>query len=1490
MMEWGKIKLDNLNVSDMEARSRIINTVLIIISVLCIPALILALFRITIIGWQPIMYVHFLSISAVWTITLLSKHLPYYIRAGVPISLLAFSGLLSLWSFGFAGSAAFPLLILIPILVSIFFDTRSSYISLALIAVISSFIAMITVTQHRLPPFDLTDYLTSWPAWSLAIFVSLMTGGSVTFAFAKLKAHLTASSIVSNRQTRLLQSIVEETSTSTGEDFFRHLTRSICEGLRMDYALIGEIVTGDALRIKTIAVRANGKASDNIEYYLDGTPCQNVTEFGACCYPENVQNLFPEDILLRDMGVESYAGVPLQSSEGKPLGLLVALDSKPMQDIDLINSILTIFSTRASAELERLQMQDRAKQQEQRLKFAIEAIDNGFALYDRDDRLVLRNFNYCKSFGEPGEAVVPGMAFTDVLRIGLKNEIYPEAIGREEEWLAERVLKYRNCVESFEQPLSGGRWERLSQYKTLNGERVCIFSDITDQKLSEQTLRASEEKYRGIFDESVAAIYVCDNEKNILDCNQAGLDLLGYSREELIGMNMFDLVHDPEAEKMTHLQLLDGGRIINFEHQLIRKDGKIITVLNNSRPLTDSNGHVIGNQSTLLDITKRKTAEKELQKNNHILKEAQRIGHLGNWNWDIKTNAVTWSDEVYRIFGVDQETFRTNYDNFLSRIHPEERDKVHEAVTLALENTPYNSRHRIVLPSGEIRYVHDRGEVFQDATGRPVRMAGTVQDITEQKLAEIELQNSKEHFQGLVKALPDIVFLIDEDGNYQETYVANEELIVEGWDYENDHRNIADFFPDDTTSEIFTLLREALETGDLKRYRYQLQVRAGLLWFEGRMMRTKVRRNGKRCVISVSRDITREHEAEQALRQSEQEFRTILNNTTDLITVLSGTSKIIFTSKSSEEMLGYQPEELMSRNYLEFLHPDDRKIIREKITELNSKPGEEARGEYRFKHKDGSWRTLSSIGKNTPEETQYQGIVVSTRDVTERRLMEQAIQRSEELLHAAIETTDEGFIVFDEDERFVMCNSKYREIYAELVDLLVPGVKLEDILRESARRNLFPEATGRIEEWVAERIQQHRCKNYSTEQRLANGKWLKSSMSQMPNGAAVGVRVDITELKQAEENARLAQERFRDFAESASDWFWETGPDMRFTYISSEASGFHIKARRFLGKNRLELMQDLQNEDFINRHKDDLDNHRPFTDLEYWILDEQDLRWCVQTSGKPLFDEQDNFIGYRGVARDITEHKLTEMRQAQTQKMEALGRLAGGIAHDFNNTLQPITLLSSAIKKSMNPENPVYQNISIINDAVTQLSSLTRQIIQFSRQGDTDKSMIDICNTVREAVVLSSIALPENVVIDQRLDETAGVILANAAELQSVMMNLITNAVDAYDGEPGEIRISLDKRLDGNHPGNKGFIKLTIADDGTGISDEILPYIFEPFYSTKTTGKGIGLGLSSVYGIVTANHGGRIEVKSKPGQGAIFEIILPILNDNHIEQNALQYS
>jgi PAS domain S-box-containing protein len=244
---------------------------------------------------------------------------------------------------------------------------------------------------------------------------------------------------------------------------------------------------------------------------------------------------------------------------------------------------------------------------------AISSIEQGFTLFDENDRLVICNKTYFDYYQTSRDVIVAGASFEDIVRVGAQRGQYPEAIGGIEAWVAQRVAKHQAADGTqFEQQLDDGRWLLVSEHRTPSGFIVGNRIDITARKLAEDALREREEKYCGIFDESVATIYVFDDENKFIDANLAGLELLGYSREELLGMAVADVDDEPSSLAQALQELGSSGRIENFEHQLRRKDGTVITVLNNSRPLNDRHGRAIGILSTLIDISEQKRVSVQL--------------------------------------------------------------------------------------------------------------------------------------------------------------------------------------------------------------------------------------------------------------------------------------------------------------------------------------------------------------------------------------------------------------------------------------------------------------------------------------------------------------------------------------------------------------------------------------------------------------------------------------------------------------------------------------------------------------------------------------------------------------------------------------------------------------------------------------------------------------------------------------------------------------
>jgi len=254
--------------------------------------------------------------------------------------------------------------------------------------------------------------------------------------------------------------------------------------------------------------------------------------------------------------------------------------------------------------------------------------------------------------------------------------------------------------------------------------------------------------------------------------------------------------------------------------------------------------------------------------------------------------------------------------------------------------------------------------------------------------------------------------------------------------------------------------------------------------------------------------------------------------------------------------------------------------------------------------------------------------------------------RAHERLQEAIDVFPDGFVLYDNEDRLVLYNQKYSDIYAGHSEFFVIGNKFEKMLRAGVKRGDFPEASGREEQWIGERVYNHQNPSLAPfEQKLANGTILLIVERRTKEGGIVGIRRDITESKRAEQALRSSEERFRDIAESSSDWFWEMGPDLKFTYLTESIRKIvGIDPQDLIGKTRHEwTLEDTKPEKWES-HLSDLENHRPFRDFQYEVLRPDGKTRLVSVSGKPVFDEAGEFIGYRGSGTNITEQILAERR------------------------------------------------------------------------------------------------------------------------------------------------------------------------------------------------------------------------------------------------------
>ncbi|MBL4666815.1 MAG: response regulator, partial [Sneathiella sp.] len=396
--------------------------------------------------------------------------------------------------------------------------------------------------------------------------------------------------------------------------------------------------------------------------------------------------------------------------------------------------------------------------------------------------------------------------------------------------------------------------------------------------------------------------------------------------------------------------------------------------------------------------------------------------------------------------------------------------------------------------------------------------------------------------------------------------------------------------------------------------------------------------------------------------------------------------------------------------------------------------------------------------------------------------------------------------------------------------------------------------------------------------------------------AAAKLELADAKLQHAEKAVIESEQRFRDFAENGADWFWEIGPDLCFTYVAGNVEKIlGLKAEQFIGKNRIEI-----NQEYNLKHSAEwtellaiIDDRLPFSDFKYhWNRPDGGNRY-ISISGKPRYDENNFFMGYRGVGRDITEQNQLEEQMRRAQKMEAVGQLTGGIAHDFNNILG-IIQGNLEIIEEITSENPeVQKRIEKLQHGVNRGADITKKLLGFSRKTEHEIQLTHPNELVRNLKDLIAKSLTASIDIETDLEENLWAVKLDAGDLENALLNLALNARDAMP-EGGVLKIETENTklgaeyLPAEIEGKPGeYVVISVSDTGTGMDARTKDKILQPFFTTKERGMGTGLGLSMVYGFIQRTSG-FLKIRSELGNGTTFQLHLPrsVIGKIETEDNA----
>ncbi|HZW24872.1 MAG TPA: PAS domain-containing protein [Gallionella sp.] len=489
-----------------------------------------------------------------------------------------------------------------------------------------------------------------------------------------------------------------------------------------------------------------------------------------------------------------------------------------------------------------------------------------------------------------------------------------------------------------------------------------------------------------------------------------------------------DTIHpeDRDTVNRVYLASLESRTPYEIVHRLLFPDGRIKYVHEHCETFYSADGRPLRSIGTTQDITERMEIENALHESRQLMAEAQRIAQVGSWEYDIASDTHTWSDELFRIYEIDPAE-GASYEGCVNATHPDDRDAIANAYLASVETgQPYESEHRLLMADGRIKYVHERCETIRGPDGALLRSVGMMQDITERKLVEQKLKEALEFSEGIINAIPDILFEIDRDGRYLNVWTQNPELLAAQREVLLG-RTFHEVLSPENAEASMEAIREADEKGLVHGRDICIDLPQGKRWFSHTLSKKISGVSGKVTFLALSRDITERKQLEEALAKREREFRALAESSPGMMVSFylrpDGKVCMPYVSPNIDELFGLHPQDVAedAEPLMRLNHPDDARRVADTIAE-SARSMMPWHCEFRILHptKGERWMEGNTNPQSHPDGgTIWYGYV---HDITERKHLEAELMASRNFLDSVIDAVPDPIFVKDRQHRWVLLN------------------------------------------------------------------------------------------------------------------------------------------------------------------------------------------------------------------------------------------------------------------------------------------------------------------------------------------------------------------------------------------------------------------------------------------------------------------------------------